>query len=85
MRSGSAPDCRSTAVLVGLAAATAPGVDDGPLLGLLPKLALVLVIWVLGWPVWETVRLAATSRARSRRADDPADGARQEDAEQLSR
>ncbi len=75
----------STAVLLGLAAATAPGVDDGPLLGLLPKLALVLVIWLLGWPVWETVRLAAASRARSRRADDLADRARQEDAEQLSR
>ena len=75
----------STAVLVGLAAATAPGVDDGPLLGFLPKLAFVLLIWLLAWPVVETVRLAAASRARSRRADDPADRARQEDAEQLSR
>ncbi|MFP5370487.1 MAG: hypothetical protein ACLGI3_07030 [Actinomycetes bacterium] len=75
----------STAVLVGLAAATAPGVDDGPLLGFLPKLAFVLVIWLLAWPVVETVRLAMASRARNRRTDDPAERARQADAEPLSR
>ncbi|MFD2093272.1 hypothetical protein [Blastococcus deserti] len=46
----------AAAVLAGLALATAPGVDDGPLLGLLPKLGVVLVIWLLGWPVWESVR-----------------------------
>lgn len=52
----------SAAVLAGLATATAPGVDDAPLLGMLPKLALVLAIWVVGWPVWETVRVVARSR-----------------------
>ena len=74
----------STAVLVGLAAATAPGVDDGPLLGFLPKLAFVLLIWLLGWPVVETVRMAMKP---DRRGDDPGDhgGARQEGAEHLSR
>jgi len=52
----------SAAVLAGLAMATAPGVDDGPLLGMLQKLATVLGIWLLGWPAWETVRAAAGAR-----------------------
>ena len=54
----------SVAVLAGLVAATGPGVDDGALLGLLPKLVLVLVIWLLGWPAWESVRYVRTSESR---------------------
>lgn len=53
----------SAAVLASLAAATAPGIDDGPLLGMLPKLVLVLGIWLFGWPVWESVRAVAGSRS----------------------
>lgn len=52
----------SAAVLAGLAVATAPGIDDAPLLGMLQKLVFVLVIWLFGWPIWETVRVAAGSR-----------------------
>jgi hypothetical protein len=79
----------SAAVLAGLVAATAPGVDDGPLLGLLPKLVLVLGIWLLAWPVWESVRYARASASRERRDDrgeagdhDQAEG---QHAEQLGR
>ena len=61
--------------------------DDGPLVGFVPKLAFVLVVWLPGRPVVGTVRLVASSRGRSRSADDPDhdDRARPEDAEQLSR
>jgi hypothetical protein len=64
---GAAGATLSAAVLAGLAAATAPEVDDGPLLGFLPKLAFVLVVWLLAWPVWESVRFAL-SRQSSERA-----------------
>lgn len=52
----------TAAVLAGLAAATGPGVDDSALLGLLPKVGYVLVIWLFGWPVWESVALARRTR-----------------------
>jgi len=54
----------STGVLVALSAVTAPGVDDGPLLGFVPKLGAVLVIWLLGWPVWESVGVARRKSGR---------------------
>jgi hypothetical protein len=59
----------SAGVLAALAAATAPGVDDGPLLGLLPKLGFVLLVWLLGWPVWESVRVATAARGSGERGD----------------
>jgi hypothetical protein len=59
----------SAAVLAGLALTTPPDVDDGPLLGLLPKLVLVLVIWLLGWPVWESVVAARRRQGSGQRGD----------------
>jgi hypothetical protein len=65
----------SGAVLAALAAATGPGTDDAPLLTLLPKLAMVLLIWFLGWPLWETDAVAAADRSPSRSGrGDGADG-----------
>lgn len=57
----------SAAVLAGLALATEPGVDDTPLLGVLPKLVLVLAIWFLAWPAWESFRAVAGSRTGAAR------------------
>ena len=77
----------SAAVLAGLAAITGPGIDDAPLLGFLPKLAFVLAVWLLAWPLWETVRLASTSRQggdHRRRAGDH-DQAEGQDAEEVRR
>ena len=49
---------------------TGPGVDDGPLLGFLPKLVFVLAVWLLGWPVVESVRLARARGGSDQRGDD---------------
>ena len=54
----------TTALLIGLLAALTPARSGiAPLLSPLPGLGIALVVWFLGWPVWETVR---ASRAGTR-------------------
>jgi hypothetical protein len=53
-------------VLAGLAASTAPGTDDAPMLTVLSGMLKVLGIWFLGWPLWETVRNATIGPSPSR-------------------
>ena len=72
----------SAAVLVGLALTTPPDLDDGPLLGLLPKLLMVLVIWLFGWPVWESV---VAARRRPGSGDGGDDGRQSGDHHQAER
>ncbi len=53
----------TVAVLAGLVLVAGPGVDTRPLLGFLPSMGVALTVWLLGWPVWETVRAAGSRRA----------------------
>ena len=53
-----------SAVLLLGAAALAQG-GGGELLGWLPRLGLVLAVWLVGWPVWETVKLWNGPKARA--------------------
>jgi len=49
----------SAVLLLAAAALAEHGGDE--LLGWLPRLGLVLAVWLLGWPVWETVKARAAS------------------------
>ena len=46
----------SAALLLGAVLLVGDRADTAPLLGWLPKLGLVLAVWLLGWPVPETLR-----------------------------
>ncbi len=52
----------STALLLGAAALTADQTDAAPLTAWIGRLALVLVVWLVGWPLWETARAMPAPR-----------------------
>ncbi|NHC15071.1 hypothetical protein [Motilibacter deserti] len=55
----------SAVLLLGAAALAESG--GGSLLEWLPRLGLVLTVWLVGWPVWETLKLVTTDEARAAR------------------
>lgn len=56
----------SAVLLLAAVALAGERADVGPLTAWLPKLGLVLVVWLVGWPLWETARCAASPAARGR-------------------
>lgn len=52
----------STALLLGGAALAADRADTGELLAWIGRLGLALVVWLIGWPLWETTRAALVPR-----------------------
>jgi hypothetical protein len=57
----------SAALLLGAVALVGGHTDTTPLVGWLWRLALVLAVWLIGWPVVETFRAATVSGTRPRR------------------
>lgn len=57
----------STALLLGAAALAPDHVDLSPLLGWIGRLGGVLVVWLVGWPLWEEVRGAVARRRTATR------------------
>lgn len=56
-------------LLLGAIALVGGDTDTTPLLAWLPRLGLVLTVWLLGWPAWESTRAMLTTsvqRSRSR-------------------
>lgn len=55
----------STALLLGAAALVAGRSDPAELLAWVQRLAVLLAVWLVGWPLWETARAARSPRAFS--------------------
>lgn len=57
----------SAVLLLAAAALVGDEVDRSALLQWLPRLGAVLAVWLIGWPLWETVRLVVAPAERSPR------------------
>lgn len=55
----------SAVLLLGAIALVGERGETGALESWFPRLGMVLVVWLLGWPLWETVRTALGSRGRA--------------------
>lgn len=52
----------SAGLLLGAVVLVGEGTDTTALRGWLPRLGLVLLVWFLGWPAWESTRALLTTR-----------------------
>jgi hypothetical protein len=62
----------SVALLLGAIAMLGPNADAGPLWGWLPRLGLVLLIWLITGPLWDSVRaLTRSAQLNQQRSVEP--------------